>query len=133
MDVGEAIRVADALLPGMPVDHGIDPRWQAIIAVGEFIESEPAAVWGFIRRWGGHPQEDLRAAVATCLLEHLLEYHFASYFPRVEELVRADPLFADTFRGCWRFGQSLEPGNAERYAALAGRLARPGPAPDGRA
>lgn len=110
------------LLLGVPVAAGQDPRWQAIIAVGEFIESEPEAVWEFTRRWGCHSQEDLRDAIATCLLEHLLEYHFAAYFPQVGQLALADPLFADTFRRCWQFGQALEPGNAERFAALAERL-----------
>jgi hypothetical protein len=122
MGVAEAIRDADALLPGVPADEGQDPRWQAIIAVGAFVESEPAAVWEFVRRWGGHPQEDVRDAVATCLLEHLLEYHFAAYFPHVEQLAGDDPLFGDTFRRCWQLGQALEPGNTERYIALAERL-----------
>jgi len=117
-----AIRDADALLPGEPVANGQDPRWQAIIRIGEFIASEPEEVWGFIRRWGRHPQEDLRDAVATCLLEHLLEQHFAAYFPRVEEQALADPVFADTFGRCWQFGQALEPGNAERFVGLARRL-----------
>jgi len=36
-------------LPGEPVDEGQDPRWQAIIAAGEFIQSDPEAVWLFIR------------------------------------------------------------------------------------
>jgi hypothetical protein len=76
MDVLEAIRQAESLLPGEPVEEGQDPRWQAIIAVGEHIESDPEVVWSFIRRWGSHRQEDLRDAVATCLLEHLLEHHF---------------------------------------------------------
>lgn len=124
MDVIEAIRNADALLRGVPADEEQDPRWQAIMAIGEFVESEPAAVWAFIRRWGGHPQEDLRDAVATCLLEHLLEYHFAAFFPQVEQLAVADPMFADTFRRCWQFGQAREPGNAGRYAALTDRLAQ---------
>jgi hypothetical protein len=122
MIVAVAIREAEALLPGEPVEEGQDPRWQAIIAVGEFMEKEPEAVWQFIHRWGGHSQEDIRNAIATCLLEHLLEYHFASYFPKVEEWALADPLRADTFGRCWQFGQSLEPGNAERLGALARRL-----------
>lgn len=122
MGIAEAICEAEAILPGMPVEKGQDPRWQAIIAVGEFIESDPAAVWAFIRRWGGHPQEDLRSAIATCLLEHLLEYHFAVYFPQVEQVALMDLLFGDTFQRCGQFGQALEPGNAERYTALAERL-----------
>ena len=124
MSVVEAIREAETHLPGVPVDDGQDPRWQAIIAVGEFVESEPEAVWVFVRRWAGHAQEDLRMAVATCFLEHLLEYHFAAYFPRVEELAAADPLFGDTFGGCAPFGQSSEPGNVERFQALRKKLGR---------
>jgi hypothetical protein len=123
MSVGGAISRADSLLPGVPVEEGQDPRWQAIIAVGEFIEADPQAVWEFIARWGAHPLEDLRDAVATCLLEHLLEHHFATYFPRVEQLALSDALFGDTFERCWQFGQSLEPGNTECFVALGERLA----------
>lgn len=122
MGIEQAIREAEALLPGIPVDEGDDPRWQAIIAVGEFIESDPEAVWEFIVRWGCHPEDDLRAAIATCLLEHLLEYHFAQFFPRVEDLAESSGLFGDTFKRCWQFGQSDAPGNAERFKALMLRL-----------
>jgi hypothetical protein len=130
MGVREAIRKAEAMLPGEPVEQGEDPRWQAIIAVEEFIESEPEAVWRFIRRWGGHPQEDLRDAVATCLLEHLLEHHFTAYFPQVEELALGDALFGDTFLRCWQFGQSAEADHARRFQALRARLMAT--EPDGR-
>jgi len=122
MGVHQAIREADALLPGEPVEKGEDPRWQAIIVVGDYVETEPEAVWSFIRRWGGHPQEDLRDAVATCLLEELLRSHFAPYFARVEELAMAEPLFGDMFQRCWRLGQADEPGNAERFQSLVQRL-----------
>jgi hypothetical protein len=122
MGVVEAIRLADALLPGEPVEQGQDPRWQAIIAVGEYIESEPEMVWSFIRRWGAHPQHDLRDAIATCLLEHLLEYHFAAYFPQVEQAALANPLFGEAVQRCWQFGKAKEPGNAARFAALGQRV-----------
>src|SRR3954451_1613593 len=114
MDVLRAIHEADALLPGEPVAAGIDPRWQAIIVVGEYIESDPEPVWQFVLRWGAHPQEDLRSAIATCLLEHLLEYHFVAYFPQVERGALEDPMFGDTFQRCWQFGQAEEAGHAER-------------------
>jgi hypothetical protein len=116
--VQDAIREAETVLPGEPVDEGTDPRWQAIIRIGEYVESYPEPVWRFIRRWGKHAQEDLRTAVATCLLEHLLEFHFETYFPHVEETALADPLFADTFLQCWQFGQAEKPGNAERFTLL---------------
>jgi hypothetical protein len=120
--VRDVIRDAETLLPGEPVDDGIDPRWQAIIRVGDYIETEPEPVWNFIRKWGGHSQADLRTAVATCLLEHLLEHHFDAYFLQVEEAALVDPLFGDTFQQCWAFGQAKEAGNKDRFLLLKERL-----------
>jgi hypothetical protein len=120
MNLQDAIREAESLLPGEPVEKGPDPRWQAIIRVGEYIESEPAPIWEFIRRWASHPQEDLRNALATCLLEHLLEHHFAAYFPQAEQAALTDPLFADTFQRCWPFG--LEPREVKRFVTLQKRF-----------
>lgn len=97
MTVAAAIREAEALLPGVTAPDGErDVRWQAIIAVGRHIEAEPEAVWGFVARWGKSPSLDLRAAIACCLLEHLLEHHFSLLFPRVERLARKSKRFADT-------------------------------------
>ena len=118
MDVAEAIDSAEGLLPGVAVEDGEDPRWQAIIRVGEFVESEPEAVWGFVRRWGAHEQEDVRMAVATCLLEHLLEWHFEGFFARVREACRENRFFADTFLMCWKFGQSELLVNSARFDKL---------------
>jgi len=53
-------------------DGETDPRWQAVIAVGEFIETDPEPVFAFAQRWGSSDNADLRMAIATCLLEHLL-------------------------------------------------------------
>jgi len=90
--------------------------------VGEFIESEPEAVWTFARRWGKHASADLRAAVATCLLEHLLEHHFELLFPRVRKEALSSVRFAETFEMCWSFGQALLPGNAGRVKRLRRKL-----------
>lgn len=84
--VHEAIAAADRILPGRVAPDGEeDPRWQAMIAVGDFVETEPEAVWSFARRWGTSPDDDLRTAVATLLLEHLLDYHFDALIARVED------------------------------------------------
>jgi hypothetical protein len=122
--VQEAIAAANALLPGHAAPEGeIDPRWQAVIAVGEFIEDEPEAVWSFIVRWDSSPDEDLRAAIATCLLEHLLQ-HFDRFIPRVEQIARADPLFGDMAASCWKFGQSEEPERSARFDRLVRSIHR---------
>lgn len=124
--VEQRIADAEAILPGVVAPDGEDdPRWQAIIEVSNFIEVAPEPIWDFIVRWASHPDEDLRAAVATCLLEHFLEYHFHDYFPLVEARAMADTFFASTFCMCWKFGQSTEPSNATRFDALQTRLGRP--------
>ena len=126
LKVSDAIRDAEEILPGEPVpDEGNDPRWQAIIRVAEFAETDPEELWGFARRWGSSPDEDLRQAVASCLLEHLLEFHFTELFPRVAAAAREDPLFADTFLGCWDFGQTTEPQNLAQFQALKAELRAP--------
>src|SRR5438132_6342149 len=99
--VKRAITRAERILPGTPApERTRDPRWHAIIRVGEFIETQPEAVWEFAHRWGKHAQADLRVAVAPCLLEHLLEHHFELLFPRVRRAAIASPRFADTFGSC---------------------------------
>jgi hypothetical protein len=118
--VHETIAEVEAILPvhAAPQGEALDPRWQAIIRIADFIPEEPEAVWAFIQRWGIHEDEDLRAAIATVLLEHLLEHHFADFFPRVETAAEERALFADTFRRCSKFGQSKQEGNSERFDGL---------------
>ena len=99
-----------------------DRRWQAAIRLGEFVDSEPDAVWPVVARWGVSDDSDTRMAIATCVLEHLLEHHFDMLFPRVESLGLADRRFADTVSSCWQFGQSAELANGARLEALQERL-----------
>lgn len=125
MTVQETIAAAESVLPGRAAPEGeTDPRWQAIIAVGEFIEDEPEAVWSFVVRWGSSPDADLRAAIATCLLEHLLEHHFDDFISRVEEAAHADRLFGDMAASCWKFGQSEESDRAARFDRLVALVRR---------
>lgn len=119
----KAITRAERLLPGKPDPEGrSDRRWEAIIDLSSFIETEPEAVWEFILRWGKHPQADLRTAIGCCMLEHLLEYHFATYFPRVRETALSSPRFAGTFRMCYAFGQSELPKNSAKFRRLKEQL-----------
>jgi hypothetical protein len=116
--VTKAIRLANELLPGAPAPEGEeDPRWPAIIAVGDYVETDPDAVWQFVRQWGGHRQEDLRTAIACCLLEHLLEHHSRLILPRVEQAITEDRLFADTVLRCWHFGLGEDATEFERLQA----------------
>jgi hypothetical protein len=100
-------------------------RWDMACMLALHVEASPEEVWPLVARWGCSNEPDTRMAIATCVLEHLLEHHFELLFPRVEALALADARFADTFCSCWKFGQSKEPANLARFDALEARL-RPG-------
>ncbi len=70
------------------------------------------------RKWGAHANADLRTAVATCLLEHLLEYHFDRILPFVAEACHQSRRFVDTFSRCGEFGQTRSRRNLRRFRAL---------------
>lgn len=115
----KAIEKANEILPGQRAPEGeTDLRWQAVIAVSVFSKTHPEEVWDFTYRWGRSSDEDLRSAIATCILEHLLEDHFNLIFPRVEDAVKSSPEFADTFGRTWKFGQACEPANEMRIDSL---------------
>jgi hypothetical protein len=104
MTVVQAIRKAERVLPGRKAPEGeLDSRWQAIIDVAEHIGQHPDQVWRFARKWGSHANPDLRMAVATCLLEHLLEHHFERLLPLVSEACRQSKRLADAFSSCSEF------------------------------
>lgn len=111
------------MLPGEVAPEGeSDPRWQAIIVVGEFVTTAPEMLWPFTLRWGSHPDDDLRMAIATCVLEHLLEHHFDALIDRVETAATESPEFAYTVLACWTFRWSDESPRAARFRRLQATL-----------
>ena len=121
--VQEALAVAEQLLPGRPAPDGTeDARWQAIIEVAMFAEREPEVIWPFVLKWGSQEEKDVRAAIATCLLEDLLQYHFDLIFPLVESAAKSNELFGKTTAICWKFGEAAEPIRAARFDALCAEI-----------
>lgn len=90
---------------GMIADVDNNCRWQATIVVGEFIQTHPAVVWEVVCEHGDSPDEDLRDAIATCLVEHLLEYHFDWVLPKLRKRITAGHrMLANTLRRSWPMG-----------------------------
>lgn len=58
-------------------------------------------MWSFAERWGAVPDSDLQAAIATCLIEHLLEDHFELVSPLVIAAIAIRPVLAETVAMCW--------------------------------
>lgn len=95
----EFLRLADATIE----DADNDCRWQAMIIVGEFIDERPQEVWRIAEQYGCSPDDDMRAAVATVLLEHLIERRGATMKEKAQGLASRSELFADTLRMCATF------------------------------
>ena len=122
MDIEDAIKEAETKLNAKIVaDNEKNSMWQSIIKLSDFIEVAPDNIWKFVAKWGNHESEDVRDAIATCLLEHLLELHFEAYFPKLEKEVLNDKLFHDMFCRCWSFGKSATPVNKENFEDLCNK------------
>lgn len=100
MSLSAAIERAKATLHYSPVDEGRDDRWQAIIDLSEHLESEPETIWKFLEELHDTRDEDLQAALATCLLEHLFESH-PEYRMKAERLAAQSPEFRRMLEMCW--------------------------------
>ena len=117
--VDQATSQANAILPHRAAPEGdLDLRWQAIIGVGEFVESDPLPVWDFVRRWAANADEDMQDALASVLLEHLFEHHFALVYPLVQAAVRQDPGIAPLVARCWALGEATEGWHAAAFSQL---------------
>jgi hypothetical protein len=92
-----------------------------IMRIEDFVETQPEAVWPFVRRWGKHSNTNLGSAIGILLLERLLEHHFDLIFPSVEGEVRTSKRFKDTLRRCWKLGQAKYPRNAAKIDRLLRR------------
>jgi len=102
-----------------------DTRWQAAIAIGVFSEAYPEAIWPLVEKWGSNADEGTRAAVATCVLEHVLEAHFQPFFTRTAALINhGNAFFADTFCGCWKLGEATEGENSAKFDRLKNKARR---------
>jgi hypothetical protein len=94
-------------------------QWQAAIAIGQFSETYPEAIWPLVEKWGSSADQGTRSAIATCVLEHVLEAHFQPFFTRIATLVNARNAFiADTFCQCWKLGQATEGNNSVKFDRL---------------
>ncbi len=100
-------------------DRNESCRWQALAVVAECAGDRLEAVWELLLRHGSSDDASMRAALATGLLERLLERHYDTYFPLLrEQLERRNTRLADTLRRCWLFG------GAKRLSREVDRLLR---------
>lgn len=94
-------------------------RWKAAADLSDYVEKHPSKLWPLVVKYGSSGNEDLRMAVATCILEHVLQYHFGQYFPKLEKLLLAgNRNLRDTFSSCWKHGQSESKKNSKRWEEL---------------
>ena len=117
----EANRALLGRLAVVPDQQGQGIGTKLIMAVLQYLPEQTEEVWVFIRQWGSHEEDDLRAAIATCLLEHLLDAHFDLIFPRLETAAIDDFRFADTISSCWILIAKEHPDRLARFNRVLDR------------
>jgi hypothetical protein len=79
-------------------------RWAAAILIQDFIPFFPDDVWEIVRTSSNTANPDLRDALATVILEHLLEWDFDRVIARIrEELVQRNRSIGQVAAQCWNF------------------------------
>jgi hypothetical protein len=121
MDSDSAAVIAEAEALLARGEH--DARWEGAAMLEGFAATQPEVIWPLVVRFGSSQDSDLRAAIACCVLEHILEHNFERYFAESERLIVAGNLhFADTFSLCYAFGQAELPENKKRFDALVEQI-----------
>jgi hypothetical protein len=113
-----ALEMIDEMIP----DRSTYVRWQSLIALEAIYVEHPAEVWPLVVKWGTQGTDDIRAGVACCTLEHLLERHFSEFFPRAVRHAEKNRRFAKTLSACWKFGEARKPKNARLFDREVERL-----------
>lgn len=95
--------------------------WKGAELLGEHAEHNPDAIWSLVVKHGSATSPEVREAIATCVLEHILEHHFEPYFSDIESRVNAgDNSLLQTLALCWKLGQAEVPENSCRWDKLIG-------------
>lgn len=90
-------------------DRDNDVRWQAAIAIGQFIDSRPDEVWHIVLRFSATADDDMIDALATVLLEHLLEHNFDECFDRLKkEIASGRRDLIPVVQRCGVFGEATD-------------------------
>ena len=112
------------LMPVNQIEAGLassseTERWAAAAAATEYVYAEPDKIWPLVVRFGSSDELDVRQAIASCVLEHILEHHFETFFPRLEGEIRGgNGNLRDTLKLSWKLGHSESAANSARWDAL---------------
>ena len=112
------IEMCDRLIP----DRSQYVRWQSLLLMGQFAETEPELIWPLTVKYGTVENKDIRIATACCVLEHILQHHFSKYFARVRRMIEGgNRRLGYTLSHCYKYGEAEEPQNSILFDRLAGQ------------
>jgi hypothetical protein len=113
------VKLLHRLIP----DRSSEIRWGGFQLLSALVEFSPEEIWPLTVSWGSVKNRSIRAGIACFVLEHLLEHHFSTFFPRVSDLIEdGNAEFAYTLACCLRLGQAERPDNAKAFDHLVERL-----------
>jgi hypothetical protein len=97
----EPIKSYFQLVKRLIEDSNNNCRWQSLIVIGEYLNEYPEDIFHIIIKYGSSKDEDMRTAIATILLEHLLEKNFRKHFNLYKKFSENDSYLLDTLSKCW--------------------------------
>lgn len=110
--------MCDRLIP----DRSSYVRWDSLAILGDYVETHPDRLWPLVLKWGSVKNYRIREGIACGVLEHILEHHFHTFFPKAVEYVeKGHRRFAYTLAYCGKFGQAEEPANSEAFDSFVAR------------
>lgn len=89
--------------------------------------TNPRSIWPEVLAALKVADEEMAAAIGTCLLEHMLEVDFVFFHRSISDSMQSTPMLAEAISSSAKFGQSLLPPNSAMFDALkerAGQLRR---------
>ena len=96
--------------------------WEIAGAMGDDALTRPNAIWDDVASALRYAEDDGITAIASCILEHVLENSFDEYIGRVEaEIASGNRNMLEALKRSWKFEQAKTSANSERWDRIIER------------
>jgi hypothetical protein len=102
--------------------------WEIAIGMGDDALTRPNVIWDDVASALRFADDDGITAIATCILEHVLENSFDDYIGRVEaEIASGNRNMLEALKRSWKFEQAKTNENSARWDGIIERCEQASP------
>ena len=107
VDVPENASLRITLLSQLARDEWDALAERALHVLGDCAEGYPERTWSAVVALSASSKPSIIELIPAFVLEHILEYHFQEYFPRIQRLIEAgDEQWLGFLKGCYLMGDA---------------------------